>query len=33
MDIADVNGTAFGFYAGLNMLAFVLIFFIVPETK
>jgi MFS family permease len=24
---------AFGFYAGLNMLAFVVIFFIVPETK
>ncbi len=23
---------AFGFYAGLNMLAFVVIFFIVPET-
>ncbi|GME25686.1 Sugar/inositol transporter [Neofusicoccum parvum] len=24
---------AFGFYAGLNMLAFVLLFFIVPETR
>lgn len=24
---------AFGFYAGLNVLAFVLIFFLVPETK
>lgn len=24
---------AFGFYAGLNILAFVVIFFIVPETK
>jgi hypothetical protein len=24
---------AFGFYAGLNALAFVMIFFLVPETK
>lgn len=24
---------AFGLYAGLNMLAFVVIFFIIPETK
>lgn len=25
--------TAFGFYAGLNMVAFVVIFFVVRETK
>jgi hypothetical protein len=24
---------AFGFYAGLNIVAFIVIFFIVPETK
>ena len=24
---------AFGFYAGLNVMAFVMIFFFVPETK
>ncbi|KAJ6069051.1 hypothetical protein N7499_010938 [Penicillium canescens] len=31
--LAKMTATgAFGFYAGLNMLAFVLIFFIVPET-
>jgi hypothetical protein len=32
--LAKITPTgAFAFYAGLNMLAFVLIFFLVPETK
>jgi hypothetical protein len=32
--LAKITPTgAFAFYAGLNMLAFVVIFFIVPETK
>ena len=32
--LAKVGPTgAFGLYAGLNMLAFVVIFFIIPETK
>ena len=28
-----INCTAFCFYAGLNMVAFVVIFFFLPETK
>ena len=32
--LAKITPTgAFGFYAGLNMIAFVVIFFLVPETK
>jgi hypothetical protein len=32
--LAGITPTgAFGFYAGLNMLAFVIIFFFLPETK
>jgi hypothetical protein len=31
--LADTSNVAFGFYAGLNMLAFVIIFFFLPETK
>lgn len=32
--LAKVTATgAFGLYAGLNILSFVVIFFVVPETK
>jgi len=33
LQVAITQVGAFGFYAGLNIIAFVLIFFLVPETK
>lgn len=31
--VSLIDDIAFGFYAGLNMIAFVVIFFFLPETK